>query len=76
MTACKDCGDPVDGTHTHHVDEQRGNNDPDNLSDRCPRCHMAHHDNDRATDHRSTGKYGPQTASVGAASPTTGPPTP
>lgn len=67
MTPCKDCGQPTDTSHTHHVDEQRGNNDPDNLSERCPRCHMAHHDNDRATDDRTTRKWGPRT-------PATGPP--
>lgn len=66
MNTCKDCGEPVAHTETHHVDQQRGNNDPDNLSERCRRCHMAYHNNDRATDEYSTTKYGPR-------SPTTGP---
>lgn len=67
MTGCKDCGHPVDRTETHHVDEKRGNNDPDNLSDRCRRCHMAHHDNDAATDGLASRRFGPPT-------PNTGPP--
>jgi len=59
MTACNDCGRPVDHTETHHVDEKRGNNDPDNLSERCRRCHMSHHDNDVATDGLAGRRYGP-----------------
>jgi len=67
---CKNCGEPIDHTETHHVDEQRGNNDPDNLSERCRRCHHdGAHDNARAVDHRSTERFGPRT-------PTTGPPSP
>ena len=69
MSACKDCGRPVDHTETHHVDEQRGNNDPDNLSERCRRCHMTHHENGRAIDNRSSERFGPRR-------PATGPPSP
>jgi len=65
---CANCGHPGP-TQTHHVDEQRGNNDPDNLSERCPRCHMAYHDNDRATDGQASRRYGPR-------SPATAPPGP
>lgn len=65
---CAACGDPTDATETHHVDEQRGNNEPDNLSERCPRCHHdGAHDNPRRTDSLSTEQYGPR-------SPSTGPP--
>jgi len=65
---CACCGRPTDATETHHVDQQRGNNDPDNLSERCRRCHHDHaHDNPRAVDDRAVRKYGPQP-------PNTGPP--
>lgn len=57
MTACKDCGEPTNRPETHHVDEQKGNNDPDNLSVRCRRCHMHHHGNNAAV----TGRYTPET---------------
>jgi hypothetical protein len=67
---CACCGRPTDSAETHHVDEQRGNNHPDNLSPRCRRCHHGReHDNDRATDHETTRRFGPQT-------PRTGPPGP
>lgn len=67
-TTCKSCGRPVEHTETHHVDQQRGNNDPDNLSERCRRCHHdGAHDNARAVDNRSERRYGPRT-------PATGPP--
>jgi endogenous inhibitor of DNA gyrase (YacG/DUF329 family) len=65
---CTHCGEPVERTEEHHVDEQRGNNNPDNLTDRCPRCHHnGTHDNPRRTDSLTTEKYGPRT-------PNTGPP--
>jgi hypothetical protein len=66
---CAGCGCPTDHAEQHHVDEQRGNNDPDNLSPRCRRCHHdGAHDNPRRTDSLSTEQYGP-------ARPRTGPPT-
>jgi len=46
----------------HHVDEKRGNNDPDNLSPRCRRCHMSHHGNDAALDGRTARRFGPPTS--------------
>ena len=70
MTACTNCGEPIDATDTeeHHVDQQRGNNDPDNLTQRCRRCHHSEtHDNRRAVDKRTNERYGPRT-------PQTGPP--
>jgi 5-methylcytosine-specific restriction endonuclease McrA len=67
---CTNCGSPVDHTEEHHVDEQRGNNDPDNLTPRCRRCHHDRaHDNPRAVDDQTTQRYGPQR-------PATGPPSP
>jgi hypothetical protein len=60
MTGCACCGRPTDDVEWHHVDEQRGNNDPDNLSPRCRRCHHSRaHENDRAVDRRTAEKYGP-----------------
>jgi len=59
---CSNCGEPTDRVEEHHVDQQRGNNDPDNLTPRCRRCHHdGTHDNPRRTDSLSTEKYGPQT---------------
>jgi len=67
---CTRCGHPVDATETHHVDEQRGNNGPDNLSERCPRCHHnGTHDNPRAVDERTTEKYGPRRPRTGPSTP-------
>lgn len=65
MTGCSICGDPVDTPETHHDDKQRGNNHPDNLRPVHRRCHMHHHDNDRATDGDATRKYGPPAPSFG-----------
>lgn len=68
MIKCTCCGQPTDRGEEHHVDQQRGNNDPDNLTTRCLRCHHARtHENDRRVDNYSQEKYGP-------ASPSTGPP--
>jgi 5-methylcytosine-specific restriction endonuclease McrA len=68
---CTNCGEPIAGTpEEHHVDQQRGNNDPDNLTTRCRRCHHdGTHDNPRRTDRLATERYGPR-------SPSTGPPGP
>lgn len=67
---CTECGRPADAVEHHHVDQQRGNNDPDNLTPRCRRCHHGHtHDNKRRTDDLTTERYGPR-------SPRTGPPGP
>ena len=64
--ACACCGRPAEDTETHHVDEQRGNNDPDNLSERCRRCHHRRaHENDRAVDGRSERRFGPRSPSTG-----------
>lgn len=59
MTGCTICGGPVERPDTHHHNEQRGDNHPDNLRDVHRRCHMHHHDNDRAVDGQSTRRYGP-----------------
>lgn len=67
MSYCANCGGPCEQPETHHRNEQRGDNTPDNLSPVDRRCHMAHHENDRATDDRTREKYGPRT-------PNTGPP--
>lgn len=65
---CTSCGHPADHTEEHHVDQQRGNNDPDNLTDRCRRCHHdGTHDNPRAVDNQTEQQYGPRR-------PRTGPP--
>lgn len=67
MTGCTFCGEPVDRPEEHHHNEQRGDNDPDNLRDAHRRCHMEHHENERAVDGRAAERYGPP-------SPRTGPP--
>jgi len=65
MTRCSCCGEPVDTVEQHHVDEQRGNNEPDNLSQRCTRCHHdGVHDNPRRVDDYAAEKYGPATPST------------
>lgn len=65
---CADCGQPATHTEDHHVDQQRGNNEPDNLSQRCRRCHHdGAHDNPRAVDDHSERTFGPP-------QPRTGPP--
>lgn len=67
---CTHCGEPVDHAEEHHVDRQRGNNDPDNLTPRCRRCHHGEtHDNRRAVDRETSRRFGPRT-------PSTGPPRP
>lgn len=73
---CHRCGTPETHTETHHVDTQRGNNDPDNLSERCRRCHHdGTHDNARAVDDETRRRYGPRTPRVGGPTrPTTNPP--
>ena len=74
MSVCARCGEPVGHTETHHVDEQRGNNDPDNLSERCRWCHHdGAHDNARAVDARSTERFGPKRPSGGPTRPSRGP---
>lgn len=67
---CTNCGSPVDHTEEHHVDEQRGNNDPDNLTSRCRRCHHDRaHDNPRAVDDQTEQRFGPRRPSTGPPSP-------
>jgi len=65
-TYCSNCGDPLDSAEEHHVDQQRGNNDPDNLTPRCTRCHHdGTHDNPRRTDSLTEEQYGPRKPSTG-----------
>lgn len=71
---CSCCGRPADVSHTHHVNEQRGDNHPDNLSTRDRRCHMEHHDNDRAADAYARNSHLPDPARGSSARPTGGPP--
>lgn len=65
MTGCSFCGGPVDRGETHHDDHTKDDHDPDNLRQAHRRCHMHHHENDRATDEQTTQRYGPPTPSVG-----------
>lgn len=61
---CTGCGEPVGHVEQHHVDQQRGNNEPDNLTPRCRECHHdGAHDNPRAVDKETNRKYGPKTPS-------------
>ena len=63
---CANCGKPTEGTETHHHNEQKGDNHPDNLQERCRRCHHGRaHDNPRAVDHESARKYAPSAPSGG-----------
>lgn len=73
MTGCTICGEPADAPETHHHNQQKGDNDPDNLRPVHRRCHMHLHENDRATDDRSTERYGPDRPTGGPRSPATGP---
>lgn len=60
MNACSICGGPItpaDRGETHHNDHSKDDADPDNLRDVHRRCHMHHHENDRATD--GTERYAP-----------------
>lgn len=59
MTGCTICGGPCDRPEQHHHNHQKGDNDPDNLRPVHRRCHMHHHDNDRAVDHLSEQRFGP-----------------
>ena len=45
---CAHCGKPTDRVEEHHVNHRKGDNHPDNLSPRDRRCHMHHHENERA----------------------------
>lgn len=66
QSRCACCGEPAADIEQHHVDEQRGNNEPDNLSPRCRRCHHARmHDNRRRVDDYAAEKYGPARPSTG-----------
>lgn len=67
MTGCSICGGPVDSPETHHDDHTKDDHDPDNLRPVHRKCHMHHHENDRATGNQTQQDYGPPT-------PTTGPP--
>jgi hypothetical protein len=64
MTGCSICGGPVDAPETHHDDHSKDGHDPDNLRPVHRRCHMHHHENDKATDHRSRERFGPTRPNV------------
>lgn len=63
MTGCRICGLPTDRPETHHHNHRKGDNDPDNLRPVDRRCHMEHHENDRAVDRLAEQRYGPQSPS-------------
>lgn len=67
MTGCTCCGEPTDHAETHHRNERKADNQPDNLSTLDRRCHMDHHGNHAAIDDLTRQRYGPN-------SPATGPP--
>jgi len=48
VETCACCGKPTDRAETHHHNHRKGDNHPDNLTPRDRRCHMDHHDNQRA----------------------------
>lgn len=60
MTGCAICGGPADHPEEHHHNQRKGDNDPDNLRDVHRRCHMQHHENDRAVDDLTEQRYGPR----------------
>lgn len=60
MTHCTICGEPADHTETHHHNQRRTDNDPDNLRSVDRRCHMHHHGNDRAVDDLTEQRFGPR----------------
>jgi hypothetical protein len=62
---CSICGEKAQHTETHHDDHTKDDHDPDNLRPVHRRCHMHHHENDRATDNQTTQQYGPPSPSVG-----------
>ena len=65
MTGCSICGGPLDDTpEEHHHNQRRGDNDPNNLRDVHRRCHMEHHENDRAVDGQAEQRYGPRRPST------------
>lgn len=57
--SCACCGKPTQSPETHHHNENRGDNHPDNLQTRDRRCHMNHHQNQEAVDHHTQRRYGP-----------------
>lgn len=65
MTGCACCGAPTDCPETHHRNERKGDNQPDNLSTLDRRHHMAHHGNDRAVDDLTEQRFGPPRPSAG-----------
>lgn len=65
MTGCSFCGGPLtNGSETHHDDHSKDDHDPDNLRESHRRCHMHHHENDRATDGDASRRYGPPRPTV------------
>lgn len=59
LEACACCGKPTTHPETHHHNQRRGDNHPDNLQPRDRRCHHTDHDNPRAVDHLTKHHYGP-----------------
>jgi len=42
MGICKKCG-ATGKIHVHHIDSNHDNNEPTNLAELCPRCHIREH---------------------------------
>lgn len=61
MTGCRICGRPAHKAETHHHNERKGDNGPDNLRPVDRRCHMHHHENEAAVDRLTEQRYGPPT---------------
>lgn len=64
MTGCSFCGRPVDRPETHHHNQRKGDNQPDNLRPAHRSCHMEHHGNDRAVDDLAKQRFGPPRPSI------------
>ena len=60
---CTICGDAASETESHHHNHRRGDNHPDNLRPVHRRCHMHHHENERAVDQLAEQRYGPPSPS-------------
>ena len=73
VETCACCGRPTTSSHTHHVNERKADNYPDNLSPRDSRCHMRHHGNDTAAEAYSRNRHLPAAARAASPRPTDGP---
>lgn len=71
---CACCGKPTDAAHTHHVNHRKADNFPDNLSPRDRRCHMKHHENDRAAASYGRSRHLPARAKSTSSRPKGSPP--